>query len=187
MSRSVFPRTVPPSHPACPNRPKSHRPVPIGSTRSSTTASASWRAATARACGSTPATAPISPTAFRGLSKPSKACRCGPASSTARRSWSTSSGLAVFDLLRSWRHDHAAVLCAFDLIELDGKDLRRTPIEERKAALGQSAVPRRRDGIAFNQHYRRRRRDHLQACLHARLRRHRVEAARLDVPLRPGQ
>jgi len=44
-------------------------------------------------------------------------------------------GLSAFDLIRSWRHDHAAVLCAFDLIELDGKDLRRVPIEQRKQAL----------------------------------------------------
>ena len=41
-------------------------------------------------------------------------------------------GLSAFDLLGSWRHDHAAALCAFDLIELDGKDLRRVPIEQRK-------------------------------------------------------
>jgi ATP-dependent DNA ligase len=27
------------------------------------------------------------------------------------------------------------ILCAFDLIELDEQDLRRAPIEERKAAL----------------------------------------------------
>jgi ATP-dependent DNA ligase len=40
-------------------------------------------------------------------------------------------GLSAFDLLRSWRHDHAAVLCAFDLLELDGKDWRTAPIEER--------------------------------------------------------
>jgi ATP-dependent DNA ligase len=44
-------------------------------------------------------------------------------------------GLSAFNLLRSWRHDDAAVLCAFDLIELDGKDLRRTPIEQRKDKL----------------------------------------------------
>jgi ATP-dependent DNA ligase len=43
--------------------------------------------------------------------------------------------LSAFDLLRSWRHDHAAVLCAFDLIELDGKDWRTAPIEQRKQAL----------------------------------------------------
>jgi hypothetical protein len=35
-------------------------------------------------------------------------------------------GLAVFDLIRHKRHGGAAVLCAFDLIELDGEDLRRS-------------------------------------------------------------
>jgi ATP-dependent DNA ligase len=48
---------------------------------------------------------------------------------------SDDSGLAVFDLIRSFRHDHAAVLCAFDLLELDGEDLRRLPIEQRKQTL----------------------------------------------------
>jgi ATP-dependent DNA ligase len=32
---------------------------------------------------------------------------------------SDEAGLAVFELIRSFRHDHAAVLCAFDLPELD--------------------------------------------------------------------
>jgi len=49
-------------------------------------------------------------------------------------------GLAVFDLLRGYRHDAAAVLCAFDLLELDGEDLRRTPIEERKRILAKLSV-----------------------------------------------
>ena len=40
-------------------------------------------------------------------------------------------GLSVFDLLRYRRYDHAAILCAFDLIELDGDDLRPLPIERR--------------------------------------------------------
>jgi bifunctional non-homologous end joining protein LigD len=35
-------------------------------------------------------------------------------------------GLSVFDLIRYRQHDRAAVLCAFDLIELDGEDLRRS-------------------------------------------------------------
>jgi ATP-dependent DNA ligase len=56
------------------------------------------------------------------------------------------------DLLRSWRHDHAAVLCAFDLIEIDGKDLRRAPLEERKRALA-NVLRRERDGIVLNVHY----------------------------------
>jgi ATP-dependent DNA ligase len=41
-------------------------------------------------------------------------------------------GLAVFDLLRRWGSDDV-VLCAFDLLELDGHDLRRATMEERKA------------------------------------------------------
>ena len=36
-------------------------------------------------------------------------------------------GLAVFDLIRHQRHGDDAVLIAFDLIELDGEDLRRPP------------------------------------------------------------
>ena len=54
------------------------------------------------------------------------------------------------------------MLCAFDLLELDGEDLRRSPIEMRKAGLIQllrrRSVPRKtveqpHPGIALNQHY----------------------------------
>jgi hypothetical protein len=34
-------------------------------------------------------------------------------------------GLSVFDLLRHQRCDEIVTLCAFDLLELDGKDLGR--------------------------------------------------------------
>ena len=60
-------------------------------------------------------------------------------------------GLAVFDLIRGYRHDTAAVLCAFDLLELDGEDLRRMPIEERKGTLAK-LLSHPHEGIAFNQH-----------------------------------
>jgi bifunctional non-homologous end joining protein LigD len=62
-------------------------------------------------------------------------------------------GLAVFELIRSFRHDHAAVLCAFDLLELDGEDLRRLPIEMRKAALTQLLLRKPSSGIALNEHF----------------------------------
>ena len=62
-------------------------------------------------------------------------------------------GLSVFDLLRYRRHDHAAVLCAFDLIELNSKDLRSTPIEDRKRALADFLPSQAGDGIVFNTHY----------------------------------
>jgi ATP-dependent DNA ligase len=61
-------------------------------------------------------------------------------------------GLSNFELLRSWRHDHAAVLCAFDVIELDDSDLRLMPIEHRRRVLA-NLLCRERDGIVFNQHY----------------------------------
>jgi bifunctional non-homologous end joining protein LigD len=61
-------------------------------------------------------------------------------------------GLPVFDLLRYRQHDHAAVLCAFDLIELDGEDLRAAPLEHRKRALAK-LLRQKRDGIVLNPHY----------------------------------
>jgi len=42
------------------------------------------------------------------------------------------SGLAVFELIRRHGALASAVHCAFDLLELNGEDLRRQPIEERK-------------------------------------------------------
>jgi bifunctional non-homologous end joining protein LigD len=43
-------------------------------------------------------------------------------------------GIPIFDRLRYGRQGEA-LLCAFDLLELDGQDLRREPIETRKAIL----------------------------------------------------
>jgi len=67
-------------------------------------------------------------------------------------------GLAVFELIR--RHDagERAVLSAFDLLELDGKDLRRRPIETRKALLAKLLRERQRfEGshlsLVLNEHY----------------------------------
>jgi bifunctional non-homologous end joining protein LigD len=44
-------------------------------------------------------------------------------------------GLAVFELIRRQGAVASAVHCAFDLLELDGKDLRCQPIEQRKRLL----------------------------------------------------
>jgi bifunctional non-homologous end joining protein LigD len=46
-------------------------------------------------------------------------------------------GLPSFALLRGRRHDRLVTLCAFDLIEIDGVDLRWEPLERRKALLAQ--------------------------------------------------
>ena len=55
-------------------------------------------------------------------------------------------GLAVFDLIRDYRHNARAVLCAFDLLEVNGQDIRSEPIEDRKRRLaGLLHPPHRRD------------------------------------------
>ena len=59
-------------------------------------------------------------------------------------------GLAVFDLIRHQRHGNDAVLIAFDLIEFEGEDLRRTPIEQRKRKLAK-LVRGPHPGIVLNE------------------------------------
>jgi bifunctional non-homologous end joining protein LigD len=61
-------------------------------------------------------------------------------------------GLAVFNLIRGHRSSAAAVLCAFDLLELDGEDLRREPIETHKSTL-RSLLRGKHAGIVFNAHF----------------------------------
>jgi bifunctional non-homologous end joining protein LigD len=60
--------------------------------------------------------------------------------------------LAVFDLIRRQRHGDDAVMVAFDLIELDGKDLRRAPIEYRKRMLAK-LVRDPHPGIVVNEYF----------------------------------
>ena len=63
-------------------------------------------------------------------------------------------GLAIFDLIRGHGSKTSAVLCAFDLLEHDGKDLRRRPIEERKGLLAKLLHDRDSDlSIILNEHY----------------------------------
>jgi bifunctional non-homologous end joining protein LigD len=61
-------------------------------------------------------------------------------------------GLAVFEMIRWRRHDQDVVLCAFDLLELNGQDLRKAPIEERKRTLAK-LLRRSPGGVTFNEHY----------------------------------
>jgi bifunctional non-homologous end joining protein LigD len=60
-------------------------------------------------------------------------------------------GLARFDVLRRRRNEAAAFLYAFDLLELDGADLRREPLEVRKTTLG-SVLRKSRRGLRLNEH-----------------------------------
>ena len=60
-------------------------------------------------------------------------------------------GVAVFDALHRRHKASDAILYAFDLLELDGEDLRPRPLGERKARLAR-LVDRRLTGIVMNEH-----------------------------------
>jgi ATP-dependent DNA ligase len=59
--------------------------------------------------------------------------------------------VALFEKLHSRAHDDQVILCAFDLLELDGEDWRPRPLEERKAKL-QKLLTGARAGIQFSEH-----------------------------------
>jgi ATP-dependent DNA ligase len=61
-------------------------------------------------------------------------------------------GIALFERIRYQRHDGSVFLYAFDLIELNGDDLRREPLERRerrKAALAR-LLARAGHGVRLN-------------------------------------
>ncbi len=59
-------------------------------------------------------------------------------------------GVPSFDRIRYRRHDAGVFLYAFDLIELNGDDLRREPLDVRKATLA-SLLMRTAPGLRLNQ------------------------------------
>jgi ATP-dependent DNA ligase len=54
-------------------------------------------------------------------------------------------GISDFNALHSGKHNDEVQLCAFDVLALDGEDLRNLPLSMRKANLAR--LPRRPDGI----------------------------------------
>jgi bifunctional non-homologous end joining protein LigD len=60
-------------------------------------------------------------------------------------------GVAVFDALHRRRTVSEAMLYAFDLLELNGEDLRGLPLGDRKKRLAR-LVGRRRSGIVLSDH-----------------------------------
>src|SRR5262249_12905488 len=60
-------------------------------------------------------------------------------------------GIPSFERLRCGRHDHHVFLFAFDLIEINGGDMRGSPLEERKDLLSKT-ISRAEQGILLNEH-----------------------------------
>jgi bifunctional non-homologous end joining protein LigD len=84
----------------------------------------------------------------RALVVPFKPVAPGGAISIHRRN---ANGVALFDKLHSKANDHAVFLYAFDLLEIDGEDLRPVPLEQRKARLRKVLI-RRRGGTVYSEH-----------------------------------
>jgi bifunctional non-homologous end joining protein LigD len=61
------------------------------------------------------------------------------------------SGLSIFEKLRWRRQDGHVFMWAFDLLELNGQDMRREPLEARKAALAR-LLRRAKVGLQFIEH-----------------------------------
>jgi bifunctional non-homologous end joining protein LigD len=62
-----------------------------------------------------------------------------------------SKGVAQFDLLHNRSNDAAALALGFDLLALNGNDLRKRPLMERKAALSKLLI-RSKGGIQYVEH-----------------------------------
>jgi bifunctional non-homologous end joining protein LigD len=60
-------------------------------------------------------------------------------------------GMPSFALLHSRDYDKEVSLCAFDLLELQGTEVRKQPLLERKSLLA-DLLKKVSDGIEFNEH-----------------------------------
>jgi hypothetical protein len=64
--------------------------------------------------------------------------------------WAGTEGKSEFDKLHSGAHDSEVFLYAFDLLEWNGEDYRRHPLEKRKAKL--EKILARTQGMRFSEH-----------------------------------
>jgi bifunctional non-homologous end joining protein LigD len=93
-------------------------------------------------------------------------------------------GVASFELVHHHRANDSVFLYAFDLIELNGDDLRHDPLEVRKATLA-SVLAKAGPGIRFNEHIEG---DGPTVFAHAcKLRLEGIVSKRLSSPYRSGR
>ena len=93
-------------------------------------------------------------------------------------------GLTDFDALHSRVNDEAAFAYAFDLLLLDGADIRRAPLTERKARLAK-LLRKAKPGIRLSEHIEA---DGAVVFDHAcKLRLEGIVSKRADAPYRSGR
>jgi ATP dependent DNA ligase domain len=94
-------------------------------------------------------------------------------------------GLAIFSTLRRRRNEARAFLFAFDLLDLDGLDMRREPIETRKATLASLLRKGKPGGASERAHSASQRRRRVSSRLQTGCRGNCVEAPRLALSVWP--
>ena len=92
------------------------------------------------------------------------------------------SGLSIFEELHSRRHDNRVLLYAFDLLELDGEDIRPQPLHARKARLAE-LLAKAPAGIQYNEHVEGDGATVFEHACKLGLRRNRVQASRARVSI----
>jgi bifunctional non-homologous end joining protein LigD len=60
-------------------------------------------------------------------------------------------GIACFEMIQRWDTNDSVFMWAFDLIEVNGQDMRRDSLEKRKDAL-RVLLGRASNGVSFNEH-----------------------------------
>jgi hypothetical protein len=128
------------------------RPALAGSMKSSMTDFGSWSAATAPGCGCWLVAGMIGLTDFRWLHRLQAPCGSGPSWVDGEAVACDRDGLPSFDRLRYRRGDGTVFLFAFDLLELNGDDLRREPLEVRKRELSRLLRWAAEIGLQLNEH-----------------------------------
>jgi ATP-dependent DNA ligase len=93
-----------------------------------------------------------------------------------------------FEALRSRQGQAEAILVAYDIMEVNGQDVRPEPLEERRKRLSKllsRSNKTMRDGIQASEGDHRRRGRHLSSRMLDGPRRHRLQAHRLPLRQRP--
>src|ERR1700704_3065539 len=140
-------------HPALPppSRPPSRPRVPCGCMESSMTASGSSPERRGHGCGSTVVLVNDLTRQFPLITETLARLRSRSCIIDGEAVACDETGIARFDRLRHHRVDATVFMYAFDLIELGGDDLRREPLEVRKATLA-SVLAKAGAGVRFCEH-----------------------------------
>jgi bifunctional non-homologous end joining protein LigD len=99
--------------------------------------------------------------------------------------WCGPDGAADFNKLHSRAHDDQVFMYAFDLLELDGEDLRARPLEERKVIFAR--LIGRADGLELSEHLEGDGKEIFEHVCKIGPRGHRLEAPGSPLRLRPGE